>query len=307
MDYTPPKKLKALQEKELELLKAVILVCNRNHIPYFLMHGSLIGAIRHGGIIPWDDDIDIAVFRKDYKHFFEACRVELPEPYFVQFNTTDITYTVPHIKIRNSSTTAITQNEYDYFKLHKGKNCKLNYNMGIFLDVFPLDSLPADKKALSRYIKELKFFNRLVNLYYISKVDVKTLKGKFLYLFLRIFCRVIPIRIVFTLYNRLIQRYKNSNSPLVGYTWSYWDIEKHIWQRSWFERCKTVPFNDISVQIPEEYDALLRQEYGDYMTPVITPSDHGNLKIIDIERSYMNYTKMGGGGLNLLIYSFCTL
>lgn len=187
MNFTPSAELLALQKKELEILDVVIDICEKYNITYYMMHGSLIGVIRHEGIIPWDDDIDIAVMRKDYKRFFEACRKELPEPYFVQFFNTDKTYNVPHIKIRDSSTCAITKGEYNYLINHKGRDCKVNYNMGIFLDVFPLDGIPEDKMLRKRYERKINICNFFIHLANISKTDIRTLKGHILLPFVRFF------------------------------------------------------------------------------------------------------------------------
>lgn len=112
---------------ELNILKEVKRICEKHNIKYFAEGGTLLGAARHGGFIPWDDDIDVAMLRDDYNKFIEIAQSELPEHLFIQNSKTDIR---PNLftKIRDSRTTWIP----------KGNDLKLK-NYGIFIDIFPLD------------------------------------------------------------------------------------------------------------------------------------------------------------------------
>ena len=118
-------RLKAI---ELDILKAFIDVCKKNSLNYYLLGGSCLGAVRHHGIIPWDDDIDVGLLRADYNKFMEVGQKYLPEHYFLQNYRTDPEYYVNFAKIRDSRTTFIESSL---------KNLHINH--GVYIDVFPLD------------------------------------------------------------------------------------------------------------------------------------------------------------------------
>ena len=127
-------KLRNLQLKTLEILDAVDAICKRNNIPYWLASGTLIGAVRHGGFIPWDDDLDIEILYSDRKRFVEACIRELPEKYVLQCNDTDHSYCLNILKIRDKNTQI-----HEMCKLGKDEYpVSYKYN-GYFIDIFTVE------------------------------------------------------------------------------------------------------------------------------------------------------------------------
>ena len=138
-NFTVTSQRKKIWEKELDILEKIIKICEENDIKYSLCGGSLLGAIRHKGFIPWDDDIDVCMKREDYSKFLTIAEKELSYPYFVQYSKTEKMYTRGHAQIRNSETTAILKVETTSY----GKN---NYNKGIFVDIFPLDNVPDNRE-----------------------------------------------------------------------------------------------------------------------------------------------------------------
>ena len=135
--YTIPATMKRVWAVELDLLEKLQDVCARHGLRYFACGGTLLGAIRHKGFIPWDDDIDVVMFREDYEKLLEIAPLEFTEPYFFQTAFNDQKYSRGHAQLRNSNTTAI---------LHTEKGC-YTFNQGIFLDIFPLDAVPDDPAA----------------------------------------------------------------------------------------------------------------------------------------------------------------
>lgn len=134
---TERKKIWAIQ---LDMLNQVDAVCRKHGLQYFLIWGSLLGAVRHHGYIPWDDDVDIALPRKDYELLL-TLKDEFPYPYFLQTPYTDPGYYYSFIKLRNCRTATI-----DYNFLYQG------FNMGIFIDIFPLDAV-IEEGAKERFDK----------------------------------------------------------------------------------------------------------------------------------------------------------
>ena len=148
--YTVTKQKKELWAIELDLLVQVQKICKKHDIQYFAYAGTMLGAVRHNGFIPWDDDIDIMMTRANYKKFCDIAEKELEYTYFLQTEKTDTTTIMGLAKIRNSKTTGI-------LKSHENRNFK--FNQGIFLDIFPLDNIPDEEETF------YKFKKKLINLY----------------------------------------------------------------------------------------------------------------------------------------------
>lgn len=136
--------LRELQLKELEMLLEVDRICQKHSITYYLIGGSALGAVRHGGFIPWDDDVDIALPRPDYLRFLEVCSFELRDAYYLQTYKTQPHFPFPYAKINCHNTTFIEPG-LEKLKIHHG----------IFIDVFPLDGVP--RWTLSRFLQDICF------------------------------------------------------------------------------------------------------------------------------------------------------
>ena len=133
--YTVNEKTKRVWAVQLEMLDEVERICKANGLKYFADSGTLIGAIRHEGYIPWDDDIDLVMLREDYDKFVQIAPKWLKEDLVLQTVYTGKNYLRGHAQIRNSKTCGC--NEEDK---------KAGYNCGIFIDIFPLDGMPKTEK-----------------------------------------------------------------------------------------------------------------------------------------------------------------
>ena len=132
-----------LQEKEFKILEKFIQVCEELKLDYFLVCGSALGAVKYGGFIPWDDDIDVALFRDDYNRFINEAPILLPPNLFLQNCHSEEKFPTIYSKLRDSETTFIE------------KSAKfLPINHGIYIDVFPLDGYPKGK--IERSVFEIK-------------------------------------------------------------------------------------------------------------------------------------------------------
>lgn len=151
-DYKISDKMKRIWKVQLAMLEAVDQICKEHGITWFMVHGSLLGAVRHKGFIPWDDDIDIAMPRKDYQKFLKYARRELKEPLSLHTPETekDI-FWGGYARVRNSQTTGIEMRELE----HKG-------NLGIWIDILPLDVCTMDEKKFEEKEKLIRHCHRLI-------------------------------------------------------------------------------------------------------------------------------------------------
>ena len=152
------KKLNTIHKIQLELALEVKRVCNKYNIKYFLIAGTLLGAIRHKGFIPWDDDMDIGMLREDYEKFLKAWEKETSSKYFLQTWQTETQYALPFAKLRLNGTQYIEQNI-----------AHLNLHSGIFIDIFPFDNTPDNE--LLKVIHNIK--TSLLKRMLLVKLDYK--------------------------------------------------------------------------------------------------------------------------------------
>ena len=145
--------LREVQMRILDILVEIDKVCRKHHIQYWIDFGTLLGAVRHGGFIPWDDDIDITLPTGDYQKFLEIAPKELPEPLFLQTKETDHSYRLLLNKVRDKNSFFVTQHE----------DFTLDYNKGLYIDLFEAVPYPEinpklQKKILLSYRKVCHFF-----------------------------------------------------------------------------------------------------------------------------------------------------
>mgnify|MGYP002110871112 FL=1 len=148
--YKISSEMKKVWAVQIDLLEQVKKICKNHGLKYFADSGTLIGAIRHKGYIPWDDDIDLVMMRNDYNKFMEYAKSELEFPYFLQTVYTDKDIMRAHAQLRNSKTTG-------YMPYEKNRP----YNKGIFIDIFPLDVIPEDPQ-LKKFSLKIKFIISII-------------------------------------------------------------------------------------------------------------------------------------------------
>lgn len=265
--------LRKLQLAELEMLKDVAKFCDENNIEYFLAEGTLLGALRHSGFIPWDDDIDIGMDYRNFKKFLRLSKKGLPEKYFVQHFSTDPKVAFPWIKVRINGTTSMEPYLRGY-----------DIHYGICMDIFLFNGISKKKfrKALQQKLS-LKQRNLLMKYYYIEG-DVPNLNGRRVRM-LPEFLRRLLIRI----YDRII----NLDSSKTEYCYDTYYVEgekSYTYKTAWFNTKDTVSFEKCMFFSPGEAEAYLTTRYGDWETP--PPENereaHGDI-IVDFENDYTVY------------------
>ena len=273
--YKISSEMKKVWAVQIDLLEQVKKICINHGVMYFADSGTLIGAIRHKGYIPWDDDIDLVMMRNDYNKFMEYAKSELEFPYFLQTVYTDKDIMRAHAQLRNSKTTG-------YMPYEKNRP----YNKGIFIDIFPLDVIPEDPQ-LKKFSLKIKFkwklLNYLIKYKYNKKNIVSWAKH---YLIVKPLTLWMDYKILYAKYERLCSQYNNSEFNRVSYIAYSHGKKKHIWNKEWFDSAKEVDFEFTKIDIPVGYNERLKTEYGDYMVIKNVPSSHGEL-ILSSEKSYM--------------------
>lgn len=264
---------KAVQAVETDMLRVFVSICQELGLKYYLWGGTLLGAIRHNGFIPWDDDIDVAMFREDYERFLKEAPAYLPEHLFLQTYKTDPEYFQVFAKIRNSNTAFIEK---------PVKDRKMNH--GIFIDIFPLDEYSEkEKNSLKTRIVEKLLEYRIS--YAMSKDTLPF--------------RVKALRPISKLFYSSVKRakeakealHKSSRNPAMIANYSGIGKGRDAVPAQWYAEGVEVLFEGIKAIAPAEYHKLLTKQYGDYMElpPVEKRVTHHETDIIDTEKSYHQY------------------
>ena len=240
-----------IREIELNILKCINAVCKEHNIQYFLDYGSLLGAIRHKGFIPWDDDIDICMKRHDYDRFVQVMSAKKDCRYKILTSDTDSNYFYEFAKVVDSHTTL------------EETQTIANPNMGVWVDVFPKDNLPKCHWLLKKVI------NCLVVLRIFSVFQPFPKHHSRLFYPIWIFARVIGFR-SFQKAILYLSTLWNDESPLIG---DLRDISapRYCWRQEVFAETEFVEFEGERYPAPRLWDEYLRGLYGDYMQ--IPPKD----------------------------------
>ena len=241
--------------KLIDALKFFISICEENKLTYYLAAGSALGAIRHHGIIPWDDDIDIYMPRLDYEKFLSLKKSYVNEKYQV-VTLEDKGYYLPYAKIVDLSTTIWEHKCFPFI-------------LGAFIDIFPLDRIDEDirgtKKLVKKYKHKFNKYSRGISVYSFSDLKRMLITGDFLNLFRSV------LKISF--YRKMNRKYlvefirfekqlnnNESGNYLVVFGGSYG--VKEIYKREWFLDVTEVDFSGVKVKIPIGYHEYLSHLYG---------------------------------------------
>ncbi len=270
--------MNSLQQKEFNLLKCFITVCEKLGLRYYLVCGTALGAVKYGGFIPWDDDVDVALCRKDYEEFCEKAQKLLPEGVFLQTYKTDERYPCVFAKLRDSNTTYIE------------KSCKsVPMNHGVYIDVFPLDGYPDDEKLQKRLERKKFIYKFLISSVYESECSFKV---KVLRKIFRIFGVHKKTNRILSKYESLISEY-SVDSSAVWCNHGNWQGKLEYAPKEQYGKGTTFTFEGLPVCVPEQYDEYLTQKYGEWRKdpPTEEQVGHHYYSVCDLSKSYKEYMK----------------
>lgn len=253
--------LKKVQEAELEILRDFVDLCEKNNLIYFGIAGTAIGAIRHGGFIPWDDDIDVAMPREDFEKFVEIAKKEYSNKYLVMNGLENENYPLLTTRWMIKETK---------FVEHALKN--IDCPLGIFLDIYPLDKIPDDEKLFSKQARKAFFYSKLLILRSIP-FPVLGFKG-FKAFVVHAICLVVHIMLKLlhvskkwlykkcldtsTMYNKIA---KTKRIDFLCDTTAYLNIHYN----DDIYPLKKIKFEDLNLNFPNKIEKNLKKAYGDFM------------------------------------------
>lgn len=282
----PEGELDAIKAVQLDLLNIVEQFSNKCGVKYCLFYGALLGAVRHQGIIPWDDDIDVALLREDYDRLIKYMEEHLEYPYAIQTHRNDLDcFYGGYAKLRNSNTTGIDV-----------KNFRGKANKGIWIDIFPLDVLTLDEAKRYKQIKKIRDYQNLLyaQIYGLNMRNVVGNVSMFT-------CLISWFRSMFYTKKGISKRLEDSfklhndeQSPYVAVMARYLGLDKqNFFCREWFEDLMSVPFEKKNRYIPKAYRKCLDILYGkDYeVLPKQSVRKPHHEAIYDINTPYQDYVK----------------
>lgn len=271
-----------IQRAVFDIFLEVKRICEKHNLRYLLFAGTMLGAIRHKGFIPWDDDLDIALPDEDYFKFLKIAPRELPASLsLVEPGELPHSYLL-FSKVQNLNTTFLETLEV----------CCPDSYKGVFIDIFPLGGLPANEKERNKYCKKMTFYFAMNTFRRRKLSQVGSMAGKISWILTS------PVHLFtkrdFWLkkWQRGLSQYKFDDSEYATYLTGT-GICKSIYRTEWLDEIVYVPFESTEAPCPKMWDTWLTIDYGDYMT--LPPEDkrvavHGG-GIVDLNTPYSYYAQ----------------
>lgn len=279
-NFLVDEKRKKVWSVELEMFLKFDEVCKRYNITYWACYGTLLGGVRHKGFIPWDDDIDVVMFRDDYERFQAIAPWEFTDPYFFQSSYTDMRIW-PFSKIRDSRTTGI-----------EFRNLK-DLNQGIFMDIFPLDSTQdgTNNNFSNIFAMQRLLWNMVANPRdVLLEVRQNLSEGRYTIEDVQYLLDIAKkdVREKFRIFEDFNLAHFGETEDVNYIMEELIPSKYHRMKKEWFRDTVYLPFEYIVIPAPIDYDKVLTQCYGDYQQLVQGGTAHQNI-ILDPDIPYDKY------------------
>ncbi len=268
--------LRKIWDVELDLLEKLKSICKKYDLSYCASSGTLLGAVRHGGFIPWDDDIDVFLPWKDYKRLLEVAPSECQYPYFFQSFLTEAEGEASASRLRRSDTTGYT--------LWEQENVGPEYNKGIFIDIFPLFNVPDSEQEKTVQKEAIMFFWKCMR-GGIAQAQIKRGKvnddyAKYIpyYNSVSKYMSMIDIKWAYLYACAMV----DGDTKEVGATSSRVHLPSLMWDSNLYESYVDLPFENTTIRCPAEFVKVLDKQYGNWRVPVENGSRH-EMAVIDTE------------------------
>ncbi len=250
MIHLTDEQLRRLQLTELELLREVDRICRKCNIHYNIIAGTLLGAVRHGGFIPWDDDADVALLRPEYEKFRRACKTQLDTSrFYFQDHRNTPGYRWGYGKLRRKNTLFLREHQEH-----------MPYRQGVFIDIFPLDYVPDPyyRRCLHNFECFLyrKFFWSEV-----GKVADKSFPMRWLYGIMS----TVPEKLLKRSFNRFIKHSDRKRTGWVRILTFPTPNKAYGYRVEWYENSAQIDFEGVSFAGIRDYNAYLSFKFGKYM------------------------------------------
>lgn len=263
--------LKKLQDTELEIASIVFEICGKYNLRCSLVGGSAIGAVRHKGFIPWDDDIDIAMPRPDYERFVQICKTELPEKYFLQCFETEKNCAFIFGKVRKNGT-YLPEEYSEHLPMHQG----------VWVDIFVYDKVSNFAAERTKDLDKLTFYRNLL----IVKAGFKLPRNrdsftqKLAFQIARLATLFFSTSWLQEKCTKIMTSHENDSSDYIFPYGGAYSPEKELMPITLFDNLIDIQFEDRTFKLTSEYDFYLTSLFGDYMTPP-SPEKRGSNHYLD--------------------------
>lgn len=269
--------VRKVQNKILEIIKFVDKICRENGIIYYIMGGTALGALRHKGFIPWDDDLDIFMTPENYKKFQKVFYETKQDKFYLQEWRIVENY-LEYAKVRMNGTTLIEPQFKNNKQIHQG----------IYIDIFILHKCPTNKKIQKRLFYASKFVTAIA----LSQRNWKSKNIK-----QRILLELLKILPTKWISNRIYESIYQYDSLKDDYEYCFFidkaKFDAAVFKREWYDHYKEYQFEDMKLLGPTQIERYLEEVYGDYMTlpPIEKRQADVHAEIWDTEKDYTEYIK----------------
>lgn len=260
-DFFVTGEMKRVWAAQMELLMYIDEICKRHDIQYYADAGTLLGAVRHKGYIPWDDDLDIAMKREDYEKFLSVSEKELLPPCKLQSLYIDKAWEEPFMRVVNND-------RIDFRKEHLEKWHGCPWVIGV--DIFPIDYLPNDPQERDALLDLYRLIRKIFSILKVNKEMTEAWEGV---AEIEKICNVKLDRNdivaeLMKLTDKVVSLYGKNEGEEMAVIIYIGEQISNIYQKDWYGQIISMPFENITIPVPIGYDNILKTKYRDYMVPI---------------------------------------